>query len=929
MLLAGKQTFPLLGIGNITLEKDNINVKAFFSGDNKTIKEFLRKNAKLAAYSKVYFMVSVPKDMESKTIIPPGILQNPQKRFSNIARYFRMSTMNSLGWYNNLKKRYYTATIPLDEIFGRPDAITKPELTKNKNISDVNFEINIPIDESLYERTDTQEVYLHAFVMMDIKEMIDSGEIKKISSSINGYTRIGSNLRTKKILQIKEDKLSSPDKKTILTLENGQAYNGKYQNISGKGLMTLDRKPLVRKEVTEKTISADYFVEKNAKPVGSPPPEETKKTLGYSFSKPIIQVTKSDIKKEDLKEELYYPKYLDNLTKDLVIKQIKDPDSSYIMNSVHTVDTKSDQAHKVHFVVDWEKIVKNKTKLGYLVDVANKSKHLNNLITLSTTGEKSFSAADILTRVMVKELFLKRTRKGTQDTEVLTSISDYSFSRPYEDEKVSLEVRKDTYSRKTMLVKDYHLFKNPHSGDYYYTLEMSFEDKNIEYFSTLLSDFRDSLKNIDMMLDSIDYTPSVKKEILNKGKIRDEGDLPVQSFTSVSNCIDTYLLLLCWFGKEYTREEFIKLRSDLFTMASLSQGGTIAGLQKFREYCEIMANNLDDMLAKTKEKINTDSVATKKNSRKIAKDSLMQREEFVIPGISSAIEQEQILLSFPAGITSDVIHTEDPTVNNGLISIEPTDFLYKKKDTTRLITTKRKIVTENNPIKKDNVLLILDDAIKSDSTGARTLDKIETEKPLLDFQNVFGIPGVSVAVPTSEGVFNSSDISKKNISKDAEADAKASLGTAIKGSITASIPNKTGVGKLSNQNVDKQDADSVELKRNTVLTKTMKMLSMLEDRETKHKKGSKQSAKIDTTASIEDNIFKHRSGFLTLGVPTTSGELEFRPLTLQALEETQEEEVVVKIQDSMSKSKKEKYKSVDNVFESTKTSLENLLKENR
>ena len=78
-----------------------------------------------------------------------------------------------------------------------------------------------------------------------------------------------------------------------------------------------------------------------------------------------------------------------------------------------------------------------------------------------------------------------------------------------------------------------------------------------------------------------------------------------------------------------------------------------------------------------------------------------------------------------------------------------------------------------------------------------------------------------------------------------------------------------------------------------------------------------------------EQIFKHRSGFLTLGVPTTSGELEFRPLTLQALEETQEEEVVVKIQDSMSKSKKEKYKSVDNVFESTKTSLKNLLKENR
>lgn len=930
MLLTGKEMFPLLGMGNITLEKDNLNVKAFFSGKNNIIKHFLKRNGKLAAYSRVYFIVSAPKNVESTFVIPPEILKNPQKRFANIARYFRLTSMNSLGWYKNLGKKYYMNSIPLDEIFVKPGKVTESELTNNISISDINFEIDIPIEESLYKRTNIEEVYLHAFVLLDVKSMIDSGEITKISKSLSGFVKVGGNLRSKKILEKMEGKLVSPSTKTILALESGEAYNGKYQNFSGQGLMTLDRKPLKRIQVPEKVVSANYLLETSAKPVGSTTPEETKKTLGYSFSKPVLQITKSDISNENLKEELYYPDYLENIKKDMVIKQIIDPDSTYITNSVHSTNTKDSPSHDIRFVLDWEKIVKNKTKLGYLIDIANKDKSINNLITVASTDSKSFSSVDLLSRVRVKELFLKRKRVDSDDeAEVIASISNYSFAKRYVDTKVSLEVKRDNQISKTMLIRDYDLFSQPHTGKYSYSIELLLEDKNIEYFSKLLKVFRVDLKICDMLLDSIDYMPSVKKEILNKDKIKDKSKYLGESLVSIPRAIDTYIILLCWFGKGLTRAELIKLRSDLFTMTTPEYGGTFSGLQKFREYCEIMASNLEDMLRKVREKENTDNIATKKNSRKVSKPSSMQNEEFLIPGFTSAIEQDQILVTFPASLSKQVVSQSRPDINKSALSVEPSEFLYKKKASVSKILTKNQLAAETNKTKKENSLLILDNAIKASSPGPSALNKINTAEPLPSLSEVFGISGVSVAVPTSEGVFNASDISKKNISTDAEADAKASLGSTIKASITSSIVNKTGKVKLEAQEKKEKSSESLVIKRKVVLTKALKMLSMLEDKEPKHVKGSKPSAKINSSSNLEEEVFKKRSGYITVGTPSGSGEMEFKPLNTLTLSEISEEEVLVRIQPPIAKNKKENYKSVNDTFETTKTSLKNLLKENR
>jgi hypothetical protein len=118
MLLTSKETYPLLGIGNITLEKNNIKVNAFLSGKESVLKTYFEKNRKMAAYSKVYFIVASPIN-ETDKYIAPEILKNPQARYSNIAKYFGMRSANSLAWYENLKRRYYTKAVSLGEILGK------------------------------------------------------------------------------------------------------------------------------------------------------------------------------------------------------------------------------------------------------------------------------------------------------------------------------------------------------------------------------------------------------------------------------------------------------------------------------------------------------------------------------------------------------------------------------------------------------------------------------------------------------------------------------------------------------------------------------------------------------------------------------------------------------------------------------------------
>jgi len=938
MLVTNKENFPNLGLGNITLEKNSLNIKAFLTADYRTLKHYLKRNPIIASYAKVYFLVSVPKSKNGLSI-PPGILKNPEKRFSNIARYFSISSINSFGWYDKLKKEYYTSSVSLQSVLLNTDMVTDSELTNNKYLKDFNFEIDIDIEEGLYERTDKQEVRVHAFIHLDVKSLLDSGYIKKIGPSIYPYISMGGNLKSRKILQLVEEELRTPETKTILTLEDGTPYNGKTADFGNGPVVPLPtgNKKLLQAETVEKNVSANFLIEKKITPPANPPPEETSKPLPPSYSKPVTIEKPTLTLREDLQQEVYNPYVFEEAVGIETTRQVTDRQASYISNTVHSVSTVGNGCHDIRFTLNWERIVKDKTRLGYLIDVAKRNAALIDTVVVTSGDQKSFNPDNLLRRIKIKELVIKRKRMQTnsfastsvgtskkmpsEEYEVLARISDYDYNREYSTNAYSVSTASQTQASKNILLKDYDLYSNASGGEFTYDIELSIEDNNIEYFSSLLSAFRAQLKEYDMALFGIENSPSLKGELKAKDKYKAEANLPVDLDGPISRCIDMYILFLCWTGKTMTRNELVKMRTDIFTMASLANGGTLSGAYKFREYCEQMADRYEVFMKKLNTSPSSEVVSKKSGPKTSKKEMPLIKETFTIPGYSIGIEEEKIVVSFPAGIIPDNLVKGEEKINKGTVSVMPEKFSYKNKASIVKVLSRDDLKAEQAPDIKETKLLILDDAIKTRKMGTMATSKINTAKPPLDMKEVFGLPGISVAVPTSKGTFGSSNPLAKKASPNAEADAKASLGTVLKSSITNSTVNKTGINKIKNQTAD----EKLRAVRQNVLKKTIRALSMIEDTETKHKVGSIDKQIIAPSADLETEVFKKRSGQLTIGIPSTSGEMEFAPLTNEKLDEIQNENVMVKIMESSSRLKKEEYVAVDNVMQLPKASLKNIL----
>ena len=115
MFLPANTILPKLEIGNITLGKNNINIRAFFVGKDSVLQKLIKKNSKLASYIEVYFYLSAPHHKGKN--LPANILVNPEKRIQNIAGYFRKSSLNVIKWHKHLSKIYPNTSVGISKIF--------------------------------------------------------------------------------------------------------------------------------------------------------------------------------------------------------------------------------------------------------------------------------------------------------------------------------------------------------------------------------------------------------------------------------------------------------------------------------------------------------------------------------------------------------------------------------------------------------------------------------------------------------------------------------------------------------------------------------------------------------------------------------------------------------------------------------------------
>ena len=926
MLSLNEQIFPRLGMGNVTLEKNNIHIKGFLSGTKKNLLFLRSQNTFLSSYAKVYYIISVPRSLNDKRVLPPSILVSREKRFSNLATWFGKRGVDSSYWFKEAEKVYYVKSISIGEILNKTANITTSELDENGKISDVNFEIDIPIEEDLYKRTDVKEVMVHSFAQFHIPSLVEAGIIKRLTISARRYL-IGGNLKSKKILELTESGLTPPGEKTgLVVARTGQPYYGVVERFSD-GMYSKERaEKLMIVTSEERDISADYFVETNASLFANRPREQTSKQLEFSYSKPVLQFLKTDIPVETDTDQIYSSEYIGRLKEFYAKKQISDPKNNYITNAVHSIDVNGLITNKVMFDLNFERLIKDKTKNGFLIDIIKKNTTINNLLTIQDMDKpKRFDVQSILRNFHIKKLiiYLNRvskthtsnmlgTKKNVPESEgtIVASIDNFMFEQDYSSE--NLEVINNDASNKRFSF-NHSRYLGTSQAEYCYSMSLTIEDKMDEYFYSLFSTARQLIDSIEVFLQKIERDPRAKHQLKNKDKVSIFLKNTKTSPPDVGSLIDIYFLMLLLSGKEYTKSGLISTRKQVFRMANLQDGGTITGLYKFLNMSKDLVYDLQKVLGIK----NREVVEESKKAPGQSQNSKLIYHSEKIAGKVKSLPVGKVLASYGAADLEPGFH-------------EPESFLYKKDNTfAGTLLTKSEIQSTVNQLEKDNKLLLLENMIRMpEAASSKEVSKLQSLENV-ETENVFNISGLSVTKVTSQPDLIFGDIQEKIRKTESDKEVASSLSTQIKSSIESSLVQPDPKKILQSQALNRPKTGFNESRKEKVASNIMKALSSVRDLDPRTKSSSTPVDLNLNLSNIEKTVFSRRVGQVTIGLPSDSGEMIFEPLSMESLSRNREEQIVVKIQEPMHKTPKEDYELVNNVFTLSKTMLKNLLTQSR
>lgn len=206
---------------------------------------------------------------------------------------------------------------------------------------------------------------------------------------------------------------------------------------------------------------------------------------------------------------------------------------------------------------------------------------------------------------------------------------------------------------------------------------------------------------------------------------------------------------------------------------------------------------------------------------------------------------------------------------------------------------------------------------------------INTEEPKIKTEELFGIPGISLAIPSSKGVFVSNDKLTKNVSVAAEQDITSNLSKSMKDSIAQSTIKKTEIKKLTDQEMIKED--EMINKRNGTSRQVIKMLSGIENHEPMHKIGSTAKRNDFTANNLMETLFKKKRLEVGIQIMNDSAEMEFGSISAESFSMIAGDNVLLKISEPFSQTEKEQYQYqlIDNIYSTSKESIRKLLNEIR
>lgn len=556
-------SFPHLRVRRITVDQNNISIDAFLTVHANDSEDNWLNEELFSDYVKIYFIIETGEYAAASDTRMASILASPESRIQNLMEVFvgdstsvapeQWSTIvaGNSGGTNIIKELTFSEA--LKNFYD--SNITTSELDRNSgSLKDINFSVNIEDGFNLnviLNDDRTSGLRLYAFTHLDVAGLKSDFSLNDDPNSISEMLQLGGNLAVEDIL-IRDGETAAfdvPSTYQILTYEDGTPYSGIYHvhtadnpapdgyvgYMEGPATMTTSARRLYPKSVPYKKVVANFILTDLVLENSFNGSEEMQEALDYSYVTPFVETKNmftrlygdTNLFSEGLQtfpggalrgstaavstmrdtnlQKIYNTEEIENLRKKHFDLLNERKDFQIIRDSYNYISylDELDTNHTTVFRLDFEKLVRTKSKYAFLIDNLVKAR----VGSRGTDSEARVELYNILNLVKIKKLKVRRFRLSnearsnnsvcTNDFDKFSNNQEYVdmistgegaaniiqsvdlFSDPEGQEaffSISERSRTTGFNVREFTLKDYDLARNINYGNYAYDLEIHIED---------------------------------------------------------------------------------------------------------------------------------------------------------------------------------------------------------------------------------------------------------------------------------------------------------------------------------------------------------------------------------------------------------------------------------------------------------------------
>lgn len=552
--------FPHLRIRRVVLDHNEISIDAFLTVHANDSEDNWLTEELFADYVKIYFIILHDEFAATSDVRMASYLSSPESRVDNILENYPRSALQApppQRWTGELAKNYIFKELSFSEAMNSfyESNITTSELDRNSgNLKDINFNVKITEGFNLNNilvHPNTSGLRLFAMTHLDVQSLISDFALNDDPGSIAEMLKLGGNLAVENLLVRNEETavFDTPETYDILTYEDGTPYSGIYHvhtvNNPGPdgyvGYMEGPRSPmapnarrLYSRSVPYRKVIANFILNQISLENTFNGSEELQEALDYNYSTPhtetrnmfsqlysdtnlfasqlpifpggptISSTSAVNTMRDTNLANIYQADSIQRLRKKHFDLLNERRDFSIFKDSYNYISYLEDNDinHTIVFRMDFEKLVRAKSKYAFIIDNLIKA-YTNPNAPDSTVRQELY---DILSLVKITKFKVVRYRLSNEarsnnpvctndfdlfsnantEVEVVSTSEpaasnrlDFAESRDEDGDQLASiyeEPRVNAFNLRQFMLKDYNLAKKINYGNYAYRVEVHMED---------------------------------------------------------------------------------------------------------------------------------------------------------------------------------------------------------------------------------------------------------------------------------------------------------------------------------------------------------------------------------------------------------------------------------------------------------------------